>query len=54
MNKIDEIFELETWEERINLIKRSRRTELPNIKELKDSWYPERHRVDDKHMCSAR
>ena len=48
MNKIDEIFELETWEERINLIKRSRRTELPNIKELKDSWYPERHRVNDK------
>lgn len=48
MKTIDEIFELKSWEERITLIRKSRRTPQPDVKKLKDLWYPERHRVHDQ------
>lgn len=50
MNRIDEIFELNTWDERIQFIKKARRTEHPNVGILMDSWFPERHRVNDKNF----
>lgn len=48
MNSIQEIFELPTWEERITLIKNSRRTPMPDVKALADAWFTDRHRVHDK------
>ena len=48
MNNIDEIFKLPTWDERIAFIKNSRRTPMPDVKELMDAWFPYRHRVNDK------
>lgn len=48
MKTIDEIFALPTWEERIALIRRSRRSPHPDIQQLKDDWLPERHAVCDK------
>lgn len=47
MNAIDEIFALPTWEERITLIKNSRRTPMPDVKELKECWFPDKHAVND-------
>ena len=48
MNSTAEIFELPTWEERINFIKNSRRTPMPNVKQLREDWMPENHKVNDK------
>ena len=50
MNSIDEIFALPTWEERMTLIKRSRRTPMPDVKQLKDNWFPDRHSVNDEKV----
>lgn len=50
MNSIDEIFALPTWEERITLIKNSRRTEMPDVKRLAACWYTDQHRVHDKQF----
>lgn len=50
MNTIDEIFTLPTWEERITLIKRSRRTPMPDVKELQENWFPDKHSVNDKKV----
>jgi len=50
MNSIDEIFKLPTWEERITFIKNARRTPMPDVKKLKDEWYPDRHSVHDKEI----
>ncbi|MBR4601252.1 MAG: phage portal protein [Prevotella sp.] len=48
MNSINEIFALPTWEERITLIKNSRRTPMPDVKRLMEAWYTDKHRVFDK------
>lgn len=50
MNNINEIFELESWDERITLIKNARRTPMPKVKELMDAWFTDRHRVNDKEF----
>lgn len=50
MNSINEIFELPTWEERISLIKKSRRTPQPDVKQLKDDWFPKNHSVNDEKI----
>jgi hypothetical protein len=47
MNSIQEIFALPTWDERITLIKNSRRTPQPDLKGLMDKWFTKRHRVND-------
>ena len=47
MNSIQEIFALPTWEERITLIKNSRRTPMPDVKKLSESWFTNKHRVFD-------
>ncbi len=48
MNSIQEIFALPTWEERIALIKNSRRTPMPDVKRLAANWFTDQHRVHDK------
>lgn len=48
MKRIEEIFLLPTWEERINFIKKSRKTEAPKTKENQEAWFAEKHRVNDK------
>ena len=48
MNSINEIFALPTWEERITLIKNSRRTPMPDVKRLREAWHTDKHRVFDK------
>ena len=48
MNSINEIFALPTWEERITLIKNSRRTPMPDVNRLMEAWYTDKHRVFDK------
>lgn len=48
MNSVKEIFELPTWEERIRLIKNSRKTPMPDVKKLLDAWETDRHRVFDE------
>ena len=50
MNSIQEIFDLPTWEERITLIKNSRRTPMPDVKKLAANWYTDQHRVHDKQF----
>ena len=50
MNSIDEIFALPTWDERIDFIKNSRRTPMPNVGKLKDAWFADKHRVNDKEF----
>lgn len=47
MNSIDEIFAIESWDERITFIKNARLTPLPDVKQMKDDWFPSRHRVHD-------
>ena len=47
MNRIDEIFELASWDERITFIKNARKTPMPDVKQMKDDWFPKRHRVHD-------
>lgn len=48
MNSVQEIFALKTWEERINFIKKSRKTPQPETSENMDAWYCDRHRIFDK------
>ena len=48
MNSITEIFALESWEERINFIKKSRQTPMPATDENKAAWFCDKHRVNDK------
>lgn len=48
MNLLEHLFSLPTWEERIHFIRRSRLTKHPDIKQLQDDWFPERHSVCDK------
>ncbi|MCQ2257839.1 MAG: phage portal protein [Bacteroidaceae bacterium] len=48
MNSIQEIFTLETWEERINFIKKSRHTPMPVTAENMAAWFCDKHRVYDK------
>ena len=48
MKSIEEIFALETWQERIQFIKRSRKTYMPNTAENMSAWFTDRHRVNDK------
>lgn len=50
MNSIQEIFALPTWEERITLIKNSRKTPSPDVEKLMDAWFTKRHRVFDKEV----
>lgn len=50
MNSIQEIFALPTWEERITLIKNSRRTPMPDVKKLAANWFTDQHRVHDKQF----
>lgn len=50
MNSIQEIFALPTWDERITLIKNSRRTPMPDVKRLAACWYTDQHRVHDKQF----
>lgn len=47
MNSIDEIFAIESWNERITFIKNARPTPMPDVKQMKDDWFPKRHRVHD-------
>lgn len=47
MNSIDEIFELASWDERITFIRNARKTPMPDVKQMKDDWFPKRHRVHD-------
>ena len=48
MNTTDEIFAIESWEDRISFIKKSRKTEQPPVKELREAWFLDGHRVNDK------
>ena len=48
MNSIQEIFALPTWEERITLIKNSRRTPMPDVKRLSANWFTDQHKIHDK------
>lgn len=50
MNSIEEILALPTWDERINVIKNSRRTPMPNVERLSKNWYTDKHRIHDKQF----